>query len=160
MKIAIVLAAVAATLYLIFHQNQQAVVNKAATTPIVFTPSTPGGTNAVVGSGPGAAAYGFSAAGSFLSSLFRSPSPIIQNGSLGTAGAATAAGITTGPTYAQAGISPDLPLTPSSPSLLTSLYGDPAVTSVSDQSSMIDYPGLQTYMSDPTAPDPNAVSYA
>jgi hypothetical protein len=102
----------------------------AANKPILVTPSTQ------VSVTPG--------------SFFGSPSPVIARSTLVTPG------VTTGPTYQQANI---LPLTPSSPSLLVPLAGNPGVGGggVSDINSAIDYPGIQSYMSDPNAPDPNVV---
>jgi hypothetical protein len=103
---------------------------------------------------------------------YQSPSPIANDAALATAGlgavssiinaftsnpsnGGSTGGTTTGPTYAQAGISPDLPLTPASPSLLVPLNGDPAVVGTDSLlTSSIDYPGIQSYM---TAPDPFAV---
>lgn len=165
MKIAIIFAAVAVGLYLVFSQGSNITSALTGQRPILTTGSTPGVLNgtAVVGAGYSNAPGGY----------YASPSPVIAAASLATAGAnVTSAivnafnqnpapgnigvGVTTGPTYAQAGISPDLPLTPSSPSLLVSLNGSPAVIDSSIASDLIDYPGIQTYMTDPTAPDPNA----
>ncbi len=121
----------------------------------------------------------------YASNLFLSPSPIQNNAGVLTAGINTIGaaigaigkylnapavgstqapttttdtftGVTTGPTYQQAGILPDLPLTAPSPSLMVPLNGDPAVIDSGGLSSGIDYPGIQTYMTDPTSIDTNA----
>lgn len=132
MKIAVIVAAVGAVLYVIYH----AITTPAKqTSPIVTSKFTP---NPVQ-----------------IPNYFGNPSPIIQNGSLPTLGMKRSL-VTTGPTYAQAGIQPDLPLTPASPSLLVPLNGDPAVTPASDINPGLDYPGLQSYMDNPDAADPNA----
>lgn len=136
MRIALVVGVAAIVLYFIFYGSK----TSAASVPIVTTPSTqiP-----------------------WMLSFFASPSPIIKNASLNTAGASTSTygGITTGPTLQQA-LPTDI-ATPAaggiSPSLLVPLNGDPAVTSVNDINSGLDYPGIQTYMTDPSAPDPNLV---
>jgi hypothetical protein len=128
MKNLVIFAAIGAFIYLLYES-----LKKKTVAPIVITPSTPMATG--------------------ILSFFASPSPIIQNGPLSTPGVNSRF---VGPTYAQAGIQPDLPLTPPSPSLLTPLEGSPAVNSSSDINPGVDYPGLQTYMVNPDAPDPNS----
>jgi hypothetical protein len=80
-----------------------------------------------------------------MSTLFSSPSPVVPRSTLQTnPGTFVANG---------------LPLTSPSPSLLVPLYGDPGVGTggVSGLNPGLDYPGIQTYMIDPNAPDPNSV---
>lgn len=168
MRIYIILAAVAAFLYLIYEQSQKTACAR-GTLPAAYT-------------GQGCVAATLVTPSTQIPyqgplSFFSSPSPIISNGNLltqgvmvgpkpaaGSPGPSVSGFVTTGPTVAQAELDQPgfYPLTPASPSLIQSLQGSPAVgiDTVSDVNPAIDYPGIQTYMSDPYAIDPNQPIYS
>lgn len=89
-----------------------------------------------------------------IGSLLNSPNGVAPATSI-TGGVPVTVEETTGPTYQQAGILPDLPLTAPSPSLLVPINGDPAVIDTGSLTSQLDYPGIQSYMIDPTQIDTN-----
>lgn len=127
-KIIAIGAGIAGILYLLYESNKKATIPAIGVNANTQLPPPP------------------------MSTLYSSPSPIIAQSTLRTAGAGTFQAAGTGSAM-------NLPLTPVSPSLLVPLNGDPGVGAggVTDLNPGLDYPGIQNYMIDPNAPDPNAV---